>query len=365
MLRIPAVCYPSRVSRNPKVYATLAGMARSWGYEDVTGAVVHDWRKRGFLTPVIVRHLAFGKVLTEIPAATVERLRAICRARYDSRIRDRRLLGLILWLDGADIPMPRVRDGAIAAATVLSRALSRLGAAAKARDPDDQDADVDAAAVGVGRGAQDLVAVTGGEQVPRELVEVGVAEFLLGMTGRVPLSALDPEALGPLGLAIGLGRAAREAPEGAEPWLVDTPGAALRDVIAILNEPNVVRRITGASDHELLQARELAADLERSLSRMAELFGLFAAPGQFGFGFLRLVRDKDPIARMYLFLNAAVIPDLAQQAADAFRASTAEFEGLVLLGQQWLGDHPELAGDAANRGLRAVVLDWISSEQMA
>lgn len=123
-----------------------------------------------------------------------------------------------------------------------------------------------------------------------------------------------------------------EAPEGAAPWLSTTPGEAFREAIEVLNERTVVSRLRAMTDLELIEARQISLDLNRSFTRMANTFDLFAARGQFGFGFLHLVGGGDPLTRAFMFLNAAVVPE-AREAAAAFNQATGEFEALTLLGR--------------------------------
>lgn len=331
-------------------------MANSWGYPAVSASAIHDWRKRRLLPPVDVQRPGFGQTRTEIPAEVIDRLRAICRLRYDHALRDLRVLGLLLWLDRHDIELRDVRAGARAAGTLLSRYLRRSGSRLRERD-DDEDADVDAAAVRLARDPHVLADQFGGQAVDAGKLEVALDEFFRGMAGRTGPRDLDPAALAPLELAIALDRARIEAPPGLDAWLTGLPGEAIAEAVAYTNETNLEESIDRASDEDLAEAREVTDDLGRSLGLAARFLRLAFPPGAFGLGVLRPLAAEVPIAKALIFLNAVAIPDKSRAAASSFREATANMEALLDLGRKWLDEHPDLATEAEQRGVIAVATE--------
>lgn len=341
--------------KDARIYRELAAVARGWGYTRVSGAAVHNWRKKGLLPRVIVRHERFGGTSTEIPAEAVERLRVLCHLRFDEGIRDLALVGLLMWLDDQRVSIDVARRGAKSAATLLPRMLERAGARARSRDPEDPDADLDAAAVKFAAVARTTQAEVGGEPVETQELEVASMEFFRGITGRT--TDVDAAVLEPLGRLIGLRRAATEAPPGVGPWLGTDPGAALAEFVGDMNGPTLVERIDKATDVELLSAREAGRDLHMSIGVMAELTDLTLPPGQYGFGFMRPAFFSSPLWRAAPFLVALTKPGMARDAAETFRRTSAGLTALVELGRLWLDEHPEHRADVEARGLMAVVND--------
>jgi hypothetical protein len=345
------------------VYGELAARARSWGYAQVTASAVHDWRKRRLLPPVQVVRSGFGQRRTEIPDDVTQQLRAICKLRYDRNVDDLRVLGLLLWLDGWEQDLGDVRAGITAAATVVTRYLRKTGGRARGRDLDDPNADLDATISRLTPHQHALVRQFGGEAVDGAAFEVAVDEFFRGMTGRTPPDELDPDALAPVGIALGLGRAHSEAPAGEAPWLPELPGEALAEAIARMSEPAIARRLEQTSDHELVEARAIANDLARSLALVARFFELALPKGAYGLGMLGPFAADEPLGRIVAFLNALAIPTESRAAADAFRETTANLQALIDIGKAWLTEHPDYAEQAQERGLTPVIQEVLGTDR--
>jgi hypothetical protein len=341
--------------KDATVYEELAGIAKSWGYADVTASAVHDWRKRHLLPPVRVIRSGFGQRRTEIPEEVIAQLRAVCRLRYDEKVDNLRVLGLLLWLEGWDQHVEDVRAGITAAGSIASHYFRKTGGRARQGDPEDPNADLDAAVARLASHRQALVQQFGGEDVDPLRFEVAADEFFRGFTGRTQADELDPEALAPVGFAFGLGRAHTEAPVGQEPWLTDLPGDALAEAIARISEPALAERLEQASDVELNDARNTGNDLTRSLALMARFFELTLPKGAYGFGMLGPFASDVPLGRIVAFLNALILPTESRAAAEAFRETTANFQALIDMGNAWLAEHPDHVEQAKRRGLGPVL----------
>jgi hypothetical protein len=346
------------VSKDANIYQEMAAIAHGWGYRRTSAAALHDWRKRGLLPPAIIHRGGFGGSSGEIPAEALTRLRAICRLRYDESVRDLRLIGLLLWLDDADIPLWAVRNGVESFATAVSRYAARSTHRARQRDVDDPDADLDAMAVTIGRSPGPLAQMFGGTPVDSDELEVAALEMLRTITGRE--ANPDPEALRPIARTMGLELAATDAPLGVEPWLSGDAAAALRDPLVKLSEAGILRALADATDQDLLDARGVSRDLASSFGKAARLMKLVGPPGAYGLGFLDAVDRDGLMGRALLFLNAVLQPNEAATAAIAFAESTREADTLVALGSLWLSEHPEFVEEAHDRGLTAVLNDLVT-----
>lgn len=339
------------MGKDARVYEQLAVIARELGYRDVSGSAIHDWRKRGLLPAVIVRRLGFGARETEIPAELLERLREVCRLRYDERVRDLRVLGAILWLDGVEMPISAVVRGLDAELDAIERFVKRHAPrgpiAASEELTDREDADVDAAAVKMASAAARSEAP--GEEVALPDLEIGLGELIKTLVGRLAPDDADADALDPVARWLGLGRAHDEGLPGAPPWLPDAPGAALQSAIRMMNVPYLRGVLSAATPKDLERARALVVRLHRVAPAVSSTLSLGYGRGAFGLGFLASIGRGE--ARLMPVFPVLLQPDDAELVVGAMEVQADQVRGLVDLGFRYLDEHPEVRTEVEKSGL--------------
>jgi hypothetical protein len=334
-----------------RIYPELAEYLRGRGYPGVTLWVVHDWRRRGLL-PGMRGLRRSRRPSGRIPPVLKARALAIARYRYEFRIRDLRMVTLLLWLDREPIPLDKVRASAAELTQIVGRFVQMSGTKALKAYPDDSEADLDAAALAVTR--LDLPSAVGGEQVHQETLRVAAFDALAYTLGRAGLP--EPGDIAPLAIALGLGRAATETVYGEGPWLSEEPGAALLEALTAVFGDTARDEVVGATDADLLNARSLVDALLPRAMAFGALFRLAFPKGTAGLGPLTLAIDEPHLFRALLLVLAIIKPADARAFADGLsEEQVAEARAATTLGRRWLDEHPEYEEAARTLGLDQVL----------
>ncbi len=336
--------------KTARVYSELAAYAVARGYDKVSAPGVQEWRTRGLLPSA--RSLGRGRRAPgRLPRALKDRLTQICRYRYNQEIRDLRVVLLLLWLDGADIDLVRVRDALASISGIVERYVRLVGHPAERADPDAAEADLDAAAESAARILQRL---PGAARVDVDDLVNAARDAL-----RVSVERGEPEApedLGPMAAALGLDRAHSDTIGEVEPWLDDVPADALLSALHNVFGPGPARQIAAASDEDLLAARSSANQLATIVDRYAAI--AFAMPPGFaGLGLLESLAGLPERRALLLYLAALVPAGSAELAAGIPKGDLVAWMEAANMGRAWLENHPEHAAEASERGLLAVVQD--------
>jgi len=243
--RIPAV------GKEAKRYDALAEWARARGYPRLSGSTVHSWVKRGLPLPVIDDRPGFGQRTTSEPDETYANLLLACRYRYDYAIPSIGVVGALMWLDGAPVTVPLVREGLIFFASNPIRLLRLLRQRPDVQDPSNIAALAEAA--GVAFAYHPELA----DRFPTaKAVGFDRADLAVGGSDLVRLMMGVPTRPDPAGV-----RALATLLDAEDSFSAD----ALRQVAATrLRPPVLIRRIRRISPRSLERARG------RTLERLAE-----------------------------------------------------------------------------------------------
>jgi hypothetical protein len=343
--------------KTARIYTELAAHAQAKGYERVTAAAVHDWRKRGMLPSA--RGLGRSKRRPgRIPQPLRDRALAICTYHYDRKVADLRIVTLLLWLDGADIPPEHIRRALPACRGQVERLVAMVGSSARRADPEDPDADVDATASVLASAAEALA--FDGEAAAWDERQAASFDALRLALGRG--SPEDLTDLSPLAMTLGLGRAHSEAASGLPPWLAVDSSAALSDALTALFGMSTSQAIAETSDDDLLRARSTTRGLAEVFAVMHALQTVLP-PGDARFGFLRAQQERPEFPAGLLYV-AVVRPSEAAFLASAFTAEQlAEWKVASNAVSAWAEEHPELEADIASRGTLAVLEQWTNDNR--
>lgn len=302
------------VSKTAQRYETLAAYGRAHGYPKLHGPAVHTWVKQRFLPRATIDHPAFGVRSIVEPIVTGRQLLRFCHYRYDESLRDTRVIGALLWLDGFDIPFDMVRRGL----TVVARSpwrLVELTQRLSTRSEVDADA-INAAAV----------AAIYHHRVPEKLgVETtpGMAEGLAAYLGQLLGVGIpsDLDVLDEFAKLAGLDRARRDRIPGVmEPPLRERPGEALSRIAPALAVAELEKTIARASEEELVAARDVAERIAASLVRYAQLAEAADRPGFAGLG--PLTRMPFTTVRLETLLASLAFSSQARELAENLPAES-------------------------------------------
>jgi hypothetical protein len=338
--------------KTPRIYEELAAVARARGYARVTAAAIHDWRKRDLL-PRAKGVTRRPHTLADLPKDVVERVLALCRYRYEDDVRDLRIVGLLLWLDGQAIRAESVRLGLSAVGSIPLRLVTMAGSRARAAYPDDADADVQAAAAAVDRNRAALEEFSG--RTSREELDAwaGAYDALMVAVGRMAAANADSEALSNFAQALGLDRATSESAFGAEPWLKGkSPGDELIGAISTLFGPRARAEIEALHAKEFAEIREIANDLTPAIQLFAEMMSIALPKGAIGLGFLTAISQHPVWARPLIAYAASRNSGKAREFRTLVSAMPLdEWREALELAHAYIGIHPEIQSEIAEKGL--------------
>jgi hypothetical protein len=339
--------------KTARVYAELAALAQARGYQKVTAAAVQEWRTRGMLPSA--RSLGRARRPPgRLPRELKDGVLRLCEYRYDRAVRDLRVLTLLLWLEGADIDLSRVRDALVSIRALTDRLVRQVGHPALRAEPEATDADIDA-------GAEAITRVFAGQRAPEP---VGRDDLFNASRDalRLALGRGEPEKtedLGPLATALGLDRAHTETVAGAGPWLDEPPARALANAMRALFGADAEAAIRATSDEDLLAARPIA----RHVVAIADTYSEFAftlPPGAAGLDLFALAGGLQEGPALALYLTVLVPSGARELAAGISRADLEAWRRAAAAGREWLAAHPEVQTDVDARGLNAVLQDTLS-----
>jgi hypothetical protein len=334
-----------------RIYEELAGVARAAGYPFVTGAVVHDWRKRDLL-PKASGLTRRAHSPSELPGDLVERVLAICRYRYDRDLRDLPGIGLLLWLDGEAIEPRAIQLGFESVRSLPARLVASAGSRARAADPHDPDADIDATATAMERGRA-LFEEISGETVDVGDIGPGAVDVLGVALARGSVKDTDPEAVARLAKGMGFERAATEKMFGASPWLEGKSiGAELNNAIShsfgsLANEENQEIR-----PDQFEQIRDIANELVPIFQTFGEMLAIGFLRGTVGFGFLAANVQYPERIRILIAYSVARNPDPARKLADALAdIPLDEWRDALESARKLVENSPEIQAEIGSKGL--------------
>jgi hypothetical protein len=268
-------------------YQQLAELAREAGYR-VTPAQIHHWVRAGLLPATAERRSVGRRGFRSEPRTGAERqLIALCGLR--SITTSRGSLALLLWLDGWEVPLGRVRAALVEAVPApLSHGLN------------DNDRDrISALAMEHARSLRRQLPPAKLSQM--DVAEVG--EFLMRfVVGDQPDPSAELEAT--LSRAMGLDRAASDTIGSAEPWY-DPSSAGVLSLLAGFTLDELHELIESVADDELSLARDPARTLIYDMPRIAEAIELAYGRGVAGFGPLRLMSPAEPHLGVIATLRAS------------------------------------------------------------
>jgi hypothetical protein len=295
----------------------LAGVARAHGYVDVAPYKVHRWRADLLLPPISA----------PISPRVTAQLLALCQLRRETKSWDR--LAILLWLDGYDIPVERVRAAVLAG--LPRRQWRRL--TEKRLDELDRLARAKGSAVvsrlGIGR-------------VGRHVAGEAMAVVLFVAVGAT--RKLDDTAAG-LVERIGFvpPRARHQAIDGVGPFLTEPAVTWLAPWARTFSSVNIRRVVDQATEADFLAARSRAWALVRGLPRAIYCLELLHGRNVFG---LRLVVRLVPRVPQAGIVVALLAPRLhiARQLDSLEEAVSRDVERRELAigaAEKYRSKHPE------------------------
>ena len=262
------------MTRNGR-YESLAQIANEAGYGRVTVSQVHMWANHGLLPAVRVAHTGFGRREISEPECSHSQLLALCRARFDLRIRNTEYLAAWLWSEGFPVDIALARRG-------LHRRIRQIPTAlARYRGTQEQADALDDLAL---RGATEVAHA--GPERDTGLLHRGLYEALAMHIGAGTEEEPDMEGLEAVERLIGLDRARTDRIGDADPWLDMPPGMAALDGLTATSIERLCTRLDLSSDTELEEARKQAVDLRTRWAVLSEMLRLSGGPNFAGLAVL-------------------------------------------------------------------------------
>ena len=258
--------------------AALSELSRQAGYTSMTERLLEDMRARELLPAVRRRANVGRKPVWVHPPGTASQLFALLKLRESTRNAD--LLRVALWYQGYPVPLVAVRRSIVVRMQLLVDELALT--LERPHNEIDGDRIREVASILAGRRGKRSVGPRTSRMAREERVD-GVA-YLLALIVGAPAESVGDPVLAERVLGINWGRHGL----GAENrWIASAPGeeaAALRDVLSL---HSWVEAVKGASDAELLAARDTAARFMTGLPVVALFLEASLGPSAAGLAGLR------------------------------------------------------------------------------
>ena len=307
----------------------------------MTPWAIQSWVKGGLLPRLRYERPSFGVRVPEGLAAIEGQLIALCRLRYESKIRSHTELALALWSMGWPVDEGIVRKSFelyLAPLAALTETALRADFADRAVRTGNLPA----------RWRQD----------ERTKTALALETLFALASGARSLHPADAEDLVHLERVSHLDRARRDGVGDVGPWLPTAPGAGLAQGAQGMAVPRITEAINHASFAELRLARDRAQILGTYLGVAMPMLEMAAGQDFAGLG---AIADgvSDPRFAIMVALVALVLPGESAEMIDLLPDGEVltEWQSALDDGRHMLDEDPHLAARATSVGLVAALAE--------